>query len=109
MSAQQMDAKLHLERLNRGTTTEWRQSLQTLPAGVFVIWEGAPHLWNGTRLFRWSETGYVTSLHPATSAATVELLTPPSVSNAIRDGYVVQLHPTTSTAMHTIGSMDSAR
>jgi hypothetical protein len=52
-----MDAKLHGERLNRGTTTEWRQSLQTLLTSVFVIWDGAPHLWDGTTLFRWSDTG----------------------------------------------------
>lgn len=101
MSAQEMDAKLHIERLHRGATSAWRQSLQTLPAGVIVVWDGAPHLWGGAELFRWSDTGYVDSLHPGISTATVELLTPPSVSNAISHGYVVQQHPTTSTETHT--------
>ncbi|MBB5428325.1 hypothetical protein HDG40_006512 [Paraburkholderia sp. JPY158] len=109
MTAQQMDAKLHIERFNRGTTSEWRQSLQALPAGVFVIWDGVPHLWNGTRLFRWTDTGYVDSLHPEIFTVTVELLTPPSVSKAIRHGYAVQLHPTTSIKTHTAGAYRPGR
>jgi hypothetical protein len=93
MNVAELDGRLHIERAHRGTGNEWRRPLAALPAGVLVIWRAAPCLWDGAALRPWSSTGYGHALTPdSPSTTTVELLTPPSIVNTIRQGYAVQIH-----------------
>jgi hypothetical protein len=102
----EIDKLLHAERTNRGTSGDWTRGPHTLPAGVFVQGNGAPHLWNGRELLEWTVTGYKTPIRLDPSSPALQLLTPPSVVNAISAGYVVQMHP--SAVTHHNSTFDKA-
>jgi hypothetical protein len=89
----EMDKLLPAARTSRGAAGDWLRSLHTLPSGVFVQFNGKPHLWNARKLLEWTAIGYKTPVSLAESAPALQLLTPPSVVNAISAGYTVQMHP----------------
>jgi hypothetical protein len=85
-----VDDVLHRERL-RPREPLAPSRLAALPPGVFVAetGDGPPMLWTGTKLLRWSHSGY----GPASlSAGALLLVTPLSVANAFRAGYVPAIH-----------------
>lgn len=78
-----VDAVLHRERL----AARQDVSLDSLPAGAMVEWDGAPYLVRPDALWLWTAGGYAARLErPA--GQTVRLLTPVSIVNTIRQGYV---------------------
>jgi hypothetical protein len=96
-SADEIDAQLHDERVDSVTRAQRRHSakLDDLPDGAFVLRHGDPHLVLGSRLHRWTPSGYATPLPRHGGEAT--LLTPPSLVAVLRTGWqpVVPLfHPT---------------
>lgn len=95
-SIAEIDKLLHTERTNRGNGGDWTRALDMLPAGVIVEHKAEPHLWNGENLFRWTATGYGPQANADELPPALQLLTPPSVVNAIKAGYQVQMHPTAS-------------
>ncbi|MEY9185901.1 hypothetical protein ABIG06_007456 [Bradyrhizobium sp. USDA 326] len=93
VSAKAMDAKLHLERLDRGRKRlhALRGPLADLPDGAmvqqgeqsFLVMKGQPLLW--------SPAGYARADHALERPM---LLTPPSTLRAFSAGYRPALHPT---------------
>ena len=92
--AEDMDAVLQEERLTpeRAKRTYYA-SLDTLPGGTFIRWQGAPHLVLASWLLPWDFAGYGTPI-VRPSAATVEVLTPPSIVAVLSAGFCPSLHPT---------------
>ncbi len=71
-------------------------SLDLLPDGAFVLWDGRPALVLGAHLLAWHVGGYAerTARPPG---AYVSLITPPSLVEVLRTGWepvVPLLHPT---------------
>jgi hypothetical protein len=91
--AREMDAVLHRERIEPGTRSQrrWRTPLDSLPDGVFVLWQERPCLVAGDRLLPWSHFGYGDPWARPDSE-TVTVLTPPSSVGALRGGYRPVLH-----------------
>ena len=89
-SAEEMDARLHRERLDpTGGKAIHPARLGDLPDGVFILAEGneQPLLLRDGRLWPWRPDGYAPSLaRPAN--APVQLLTPPSIAAVLSAGYV---------------------
>ena len=95
----EIDRVLHAERVQgMGRTARklsWRAPVGELPEGVLVVRDGepaAPVLVRRGELRTWSFGGYGDPM-PAPVDEVVEVLTPPSVVNAIRAGYGPTLHP----------------
>src|SRR5712691_6283027 len=95
--ADAIDARLHAERIVRGTRMQrHHESLfDDLPDGAFVLHDGAPHLVLGDRLLRWTPAGYADgTARPAHVRATA--ITPPSLLAVLRADWqplVPLLHP----------------
>jgi hypothetical protein len=92
MSAQQIDATLHAERLADGKKRihPLRASPATLPAGTMVVLSGEAYLIAGGRAFLWTIHGYQA---PRRISRADGLLTPPSTLAALNAGYACELHP----------------
>lgn len=85
--AEAIDLQLHAERLASGGARRLHRAvLDDLPDAAYVLWEEAPWLVLGDRLWAWSSAGYLTSVsRPA--AARVTLITPPSLVEVLRAGW----------------------
>jgi hypothetical protein len=95
--ADAIDARLHDERLVRGTRERrlHEAAPDDLPDGTFVVEEGEPLLVLGDRLLRWSPAGYGAP-RPRPRGGRARLLTPPSLLPLLRDGrepLVPRFHP----------------
>jgi hypothetical protein len=95
--ADAIDAQLHQERVDPVTRRQLRRlaELDSLPAGAFVLDQGAPWLVLDGELRRWTPAGYE-SRRPRDRGATAELITPPSLVEVLRTGWegvVPLLHP----------------
>ena len=90
--APQMDAALHPARVrkDRSQVRYWAE-LSGLPQGVFVLWEGAPHLVANDAIYHYTTKGYGMPL-PLDRAGQVEILTPAPMVDVLRAGYVPMLH-----------------
>ncbi|MBJ7406330.1 MAG: hypothetical protein JHD07_24740 [Bradyrhizobium sp.] len=93
ISAKEMDAVLHRERLDRG-----RKRLHPLPMPLSGLPDGAmvqqgedSFLVLQGRVLRWSPAGYADAQGRLDDA---RLLTPPSTLRALSAGYQPRLHPT---------------
>lgn len=93
ISAKEMDAVLHRERLDRG-----RKRLHPLPMPLSGLPDGAmvqqgedSFLVMQGRVLRWSPAGYADAQGRLDDA---RLLTPPSTLRALSAGYQPRLHPT---------------
>jgi hypothetical protein len=96
--ADAIDAGLHAERLEAGTSTQRRHdaALDDLPDGALVLREGEPWLVAGAVLRRWTPAGYAEAARRETGAS-ARLVTPPSLVAVLRRGWeplVPLLHPT---------------
>jgi hypothetical protein len=94
LRACEMDSVLHAERVDRRT----RRQLTTpavvgdLPAGSMASFAGRPALVDGEHLLPWSFAGYGARI-PVPAGTLVEVLTPPSIVEALRAGYAPMVHP----------------
>ena len=92
LSAKEIDARLHAERL---VTRTRRRRLHDLPwadvpDGAFVIEDDAPHLVSSDGLVRWTTEGYAPRRRrPVRGTAAV--LTPPASLAALATGYRPQI------------------
>jgi hypothetical protein len=92
LSAKDLDARLHAERLFPRTRTKRLHELTwpAVPNGAFVLLDDAPHLVQQDALTRWTTTGYAEPRQrPHTGNATV--LTPPASVAALSAGYRPQV------------------
>lgn len=91
-SAQQINRRLHGERIVRGTHRRRIHELPwaDLPDGAFVLLGRSPAVVAGDRLAEWTLAGYRgRRARPARGTASV--ITPPSSVAALRAGYPVQI------------------
>ena len=93
LSAKEIDARLHGERLvpRSGTRRLHEMQWADVPAGAFVVVEDdAPHLVAGDQLVRWTTQGYAAPRRrPRLGTAVV--LTPPASVAALARGYRPQV------------------
>ena len=94
--ADELDARLHLERLDGSARRFHELPFGELPDGAFVLRDGGPFLVLGSELLRWTPGGYTARVaRPRSGAATA--ITPPTSLAVLRggwDGAVPFLHPT---------------
>jgi hypothetical protein len=95
VSATQIDARLHQQRLKKGAKRvhELHHAPASLPDGTMVTWSGEAYLIVGGRGLRWGESGYQ---EPCRLARADGLLTPPSTVATLRAGFACVLHPSAS-------------
>jgi len=92
--ADDLDARLHAERLDGRARRIHDAALDELPDGAFVVRDGGAWLVRGGELLRWTPAGYAERAPRPSGRA--ELLTPPTLVAVLRDGWdpVVPLfHP----------------
>jgi hypothetical protein len=94
--ADEIDERLHDERLDGRERRLHDARLGELPDGAFVLRDGAPWLVLGDELLEWTPAGYrARSTRPSGSA---RLITPPTLVAVLRAGWapvVPLLHPST--------------
>jgi hypothetical protein len=97
--ADEIDDRLHRERL-AGTGRRLRPAMaHELPDGAFVLRDGEPWLVLGAQLLRWTPSGYTTGV--PRSDRPVETITPASLLAVLHAGWqpvVPLVHPSATTA-----------
>lgn len=93
LSAPEMDAILHRERLDGRNKRLHRVTLDELPDGAFIALpdEGAFAV-KGAKLLRWTPSGYHDA-RPRPARTDAEMLTPPSIVRVLSRGYPPRWHP----------------
>src|SRR5215475_13897292 len=97
--ADEIDERLHRERLAGSGRRLRPAALDELPDGAFVLHDGEPWLVLGTYLLRWTPSGYTTRI--TRSDRRVETITPASLLAVLRAGWepvVPLVHPSATTA-----------
>jgi hypothetical protein len=92
--ADEIDARLHEERLDGSGRRLYHAALDELPDGAFVVVAGRPWLVLGGGLLRWTPAGYTDRVVPVSRQA--QAITPPSLIRVLRAGWepvVPLLHP----------------
>jgi hypothetical protein len=90
--AEEMDRRLHAERLDGREKRRHRRKLDDLPDGaIFALEEGAFAV-SGKKLLRWTHTGYDIRKRRV-SASVADVLTPPAILAVLEAGYQPQWHP----------------
>ena len=91
-SAQQLNRRLHAERIVRGTHRRRLHMLPwaELPDGVFVLVDGGPRLVRGDATIGWTHLGYGDA-GPRPRRGDADVITPPSTVAAFRAGYEPQI------------------
>ncbi|HEX3672337.1 MAG TPA: hypothetical protein VHT92_11600 [Candidatus Cybelea sp.] len=95
--ADEMDLRLHAERLAGKRKRTYVADLAALPDGAYVALDGVPWLVWGERLYAWSDSGY-TQRRSRPADATLEVLTPPSIVTVLAAGYRPGVHPSATDA-----------
>jgi hypothetical protein len=95
--ADEMDLRLHGERLAGRDKQTYNADLAMLPDGAYVVLDGAPWLVLGGELYAWSDSGY-TQRRSRPANATLAVLTPPSIVAILAAGYRPGVHPSTTAA-----------
>lgn len=95
--ADAIDARLHAERLVRGSGAQRHHDapFDGLPDGAFVLREGDPWVVVDAGLWRWTPAGYVERT-PRPSTGSARVITPPSLVSVLRSRWrplVPMLHP----------------
>ena len=102
--AQEIDARLHADRLAPGPARRdrfagasvrrtYRAAASALPDGAMVSLDGSPWLVHHGDLLRWTPGGYQ-QRRPAAAAGDVEVVTPRATVAVLAAGYAPVLHPT---------------
>lgn len=97
--ADQIDERLHRERLDGAGRRLHTAAAGELPDGAFVLHDGDPWLVLGGSLLRWTPAGYTTRVRR--SDRKVETITPASLLAVLRAGWepvVPLLHPSATAA-----------
>lgn len=91
-TAPEMDAVLHIERLDHGRKRVHPiiGAVSELPDGAVIVADGAAYTLARGNAFRWTEEGYQSAKEMPRADG---LLTPPSTLLAMRAGYRPVLHP----------------
>jgi hypothetical protein len=92
--ADEIDGRLHRERLDGRARRLHDERLDGLPDGTFVVHYAQPWLMLGGELLRWTPAGYRDRIAPADRR--VRAITPPSLVGLLRTGWepsVPLLHP----------------
>ncbi|HLI95091.1 MAG TPA: hypothetical protein VKT72_03270 [Candidatus Baltobacteraceae bacterium] len=104
-SVDEIDAKLHAERLDGKRKRTLRAGVETLPDGAYVRVDGSACIvWRG-KLATWSDGGYC-DFRAIPENMKAEVLTPPSIVAVFRAGYGPGVHPSLSDALgnaHDLG------
>jgi hypothetical protein len=92
VSAKEIDARLHVERLVSRTRTRRLHQMpwSDVPPGAFVVVEEEPYLVSDEGLVRWTTSGYAEQRRRP-GRDTVAVLTPPMSVAALRAGYAPQV------------------
>jgi len=92
LSASEIDARLHAERLVARTRTRQLHEMRwaDVPDGAFVVEDDAPHRLAGGELVRWTTEGYASS-RPRPRRGTAVVITPPASVAVLRTGYRAQV------------------
>lgn len=92
LRANEIDARLHAERLLPRTRTQRRHRAPwtSLPDGTFVLADDGPALVRGDRLVPWSIFGYAAS-RARPRGVDARVLTPPTTVTALKAGYRPQM------------------
>jgi hypothetical protein len=101
VGADAIDAQLHGERLDSETRKQRHHeaSLDELPDGALIVWNGDAHLVLGAELLRWSAAGYRERV-PRPERRNALVITPTSLLGILRTGWestVPLLHPSAGT------------
>ncbi|WBQ06959.1 hypothetical protein [Kribbella sp. CA-293567] len=93
--ANEMDAQLHLERVEPRTRRQrtTRADPAELPDGAMIRHAGRPALVLAGKVLGWTWEGYATPVRPA-GVREVEVLTPPANLLVLKAGFAPLLHPT---------------
>jgi hypothetical protein len=95
VSADEMDQRLHEERLTEGRKRVHPLPIESLPDGAMMASDRAAFLLSGDKLLPWGFPSYGRPVaRPARGV--VDVLTPPSILRAIGAGYVPRVRATTS-------------
>lgn len=90
--APEMDTVLHGERLNGKAKRLHRRAIDELPDGAMIALGGEAFAVRGKHLLRWAPSGY-DEKRPRANAIDVDVLTPPSILNVLKQGYAPLWHP----------------
>lgn len=97
-SAGEMDAVLHVERVDkRGAQVTHMAAPGGLPTGTFVRLDGRPHLVIGDACAAWRADGYGAKV-PRPKTGMVEVSTPRTMVAVMAAGYMARLHPSAMAA-----------
>jgi hypothetical protein len=88
-----MDDVLHAERLEGRSKRLHRRPLDELPDGAVIALEGDAYARRGGALLRWTPSGY-DGRRRLPHSGTMDVLTPPSILDALSTGYKPQWHST---------------
>lgn len=90
-SINEIDKVLHKERIGKkGEKITYKEKLEDLPDGTFVLIDGKPHLLANNKLHPWTPFGYEPPV-ALPEKETVSVLTPRSTVNAFKAGYKPQM------------------
>ncbi len=90
--ADDMDARIHADRLDGRTKRTYAAEISALPDGTYVAINGAAWLVRGTELLAWSAGGYA-GRRTRPSGGKIEVLTPRSIVGLLTAGYRPEVHP----------------
>jgi len=90
LNVEEIDARLHAERLEGRAKRLHRMRIESLPDGAFIAIEGLPFAVRGDALWPWSYSGYGAPL-PRPRSGEIRALTPPTVLRALAAGYAAAL------------------
>ena len=95
VSAAQIDAQLHEQRLKKGAKRvhELRGTPENLPDGAMVVLSGEAYVIAGGDAYGWGVAGYG---QPRRLTRADGLLTPPATVATLRAGFACVLHPSVS-------------
>lgn len=91
-SVDEIDARLHAERVARKKKVTYRDDVVNLPDGAYVALDGAAWLLWGGDLHAWSDSGYGRR-RPRPARGTLAVLTPRSIVAVLAAGYRPGVHP----------------
>jgi hypothetical protein len=91
ISAPEMDAILHRERLDGRDKRLHRRGIDTLPDGAMIARDGEAYALRGSRMLRWTPGGYRDG-QKRPRGMDVDVLTPPSILRALERGYAPTWH-----------------
>jgi hypothetical protein len=91
-SALDMDLVLHAERLDGRDKRVHRCKLDDLPDGAMIVLDRDAYAVRGASLLHWTPQRY-DARKPRSHGISVDVLTPPSILDALKAGYVPRWHP----------------